>query len=145
MRRSSVERVEMAAIAPLVLREGMWDAVLEAALRIDGHVDPQHRADATANDFALQSVEALGRSLRERREGYRFGDRDHRGAGVGAEPAEAVRSGAGIAADASPAQSAGVGQRVFDRFDAPALLIQHAVVADAPVRQLPFRFDRVGL
>src|ERR1041384_1508275 len=145
IRASGVEGVEMAAIARLVVREDRPRALLEATLRINRHIDIEHRANPPTHDLAFPGIQPFGRAARQLGERHRFGDRDDSGPRVRAERDEAVAAGAGVTAHAAAAVAARVGERVLERVHAPTFLIQHAVVDDASDRQLAVRLDRIIL
>src|SRR5690349_797608 len=85
IRVSGVEGVEMPAITRLVLGENRARAMLEPALGVGRHLDPEYRAHASAHDLALQRIEALMRALRQLGERNRLGDTDDRRTSVRTE------------------------------------------------------------
>src|SRR6202140_677364 len=137
-----VERLEMAAVACFVLWEtlralgGRDGSVLEPALGKYGHLESEHRANAARDDLALQGVQPLVRAFGQLGKRNRLGNRDDGRTSVGTEPVESVFARTGVASHTAAAVAARVGERVFDGIDAPAFLVEHAVVDDAPDREL---------
>src|SRR5947209_8489553 len=105
----------------------------------------EHRAYAARDDVALERVQPLRRALRQIGERNRLRNRDHIRPRVRAERVEAVSASARVAANAAATVPAGVRERMLDRLDAPALLVQHPVVHDAADGQLTVRLDRIIL
>src|SRR5262245_26724142 len=142
-----MQGLEVATIARLALRKESTHllrgrgAVLEATLREDGHVESEHRANSSAHDLTLERVQAFVRTLRQLGKGDRFSHGDHRWPGVWAETVESVGARAGVAAHASATVAAGIRERMLDGLDAPPLLIEHAIVHDAPDRELAVLLD----
>src|SRR5262249_27178710 len=147
-------RVQFLEVPP-VTRLALWKEpidltrrdgpVLEPPLREDRHVGAEHRPNPAPDDVPLERIEVLGRALREHGEGNRLSDRDDRRTRVRTERRESVFSRARIAADATTAVSARIGERMLDGFDSPTLLIEHAIVDDASNRQLPILLDGIVL
>src|SRR5690348_10823635 len=99
--------------------------MLEAPLCEHGHVDAEHRANAARDNLALEGVETLRRSLGQRGERYRLGHGDDGRTRVRTERREALLARAGITPHATAAVPARIRERVLDRVDPPAFLVQH--------------------
>src|SRR5256714_2048999 len=149
--QGGVQRLEMTAVASLVLREEPRDvgggnrSVLKATLGKHGHLDSQHCAHAARDDLALERVQAFVRALGQLGEGNRFRHGNHRRSRVRAKAVESELPRAGVAADAAAAITARVGERVLDRVDSPTFLIEHSIVDDAANSKLAIRLDGVVL
>src|SRR5690348_5035350 len=137
----------MPSIAELVLRKEPRHifrrdrSVLEASLWKYWHLDAEYLPNAARDDLPFHRVQALVRPFRQLRKRKRLGDGDHRRTSVGAELVKAVGAGARVAAHAAATIATLIRERVLDRLDATAFLIEHALVDDAANRQLAVRLD----
>ena len=119
--------------------------MLEAAFFKNRHVKTKRRLDAPANDVALERVQLVDVVAGQLNEWNALGYLDHIRPRERAEPLEAKVMARRIGAGVRPAQATGVGERMLDRADAPAFLIEHLVVNDAADRQLRIFVDRIIL
>ena len=119
--------------------------MLEAAFLENGQLQARHCPDPSRHHLPLEFVKSINIEVGQCAIGNSLRHGDHAGHG---ERAEADKAGggqracrAGVAAGVPAAE----GQRVLDRFDAPAFLIQHAIVEHAADRQLGVDLDRIVL
>ena len=118
-------------------------AMLKSAFGKHWHVESGDSFEAARNDLAFERIKLLNGHGGKGREGNAFGNFDHAGFGKWAEAVKSVMSGRRVGANVTAAQSTAVGQRVFDAANAPAFLVKHQIVYDAPNGQLPVFLDGI--
>src|SRR4029453_8193847 len=106
-------------------------AVLETPLGEDRHVDAGDGFHSPGDNFTFERVETVDRRFRECVERDRFRDGDNIRPGKGAEALKAKVPGGSVRAGVAAAESAAIGERMFDAADAPALLVEHQITDDA--------------
>ena len=128
-----------------VTRRTGREPLLEPPLREDRHLAAGDGAHAAGHDLALEGVEPFMVPVGERDEGNALRDLDDVRQRVGTEPAEAERGPRRVGAHVATALPAGIGLRMLDRVDAPALLVEHPVGEDALDREFRVVLDRIVL